>query len=58
MTLSESLKILKRRADWLTKRIEEAKADGRELAWDRSERAALQVVIEILSEDLVEDSGR
>lgn len=41
---------LRRRSDYLAKRIAEAEAVGRDLMWDRSELAALLAAIDRLTE--------
>lgn len=45
MTLKQAIRILTKRADWLTLRISEAKAKGVPFSFDASERDAINRVI-------------
>lgn len=46
MTTTKAIKMIERRIEWLTKRIESHPA--KDLSYDKSERAALIVAIEAL----------
>lgn len=50
MSTGKCLKALKRRADFLEKRVENAKKKGRDLSFDKEEFVALKVAISLIEE--------
>lgn len=57
-TRKENLERLQRRADHLTKRIDAATAEGKDLNWDKAERSAIIWAIENLQEDTRPEARR